>query len=123
MGIAEGGQNEQNTAKLGLPARLWLVVDEVHTYKGQSTGAGYAPGKLVSLAGRALLMTGTLFGGQASSAFTAFTVSQRTSPTFRRRFRFTELQRFVERSSPSSSPLPSSPACPTWVHTCCSAYS
>ncbi len=71
-----------------------VVVDEVHGYKGQSTDAGYALGQLVSLADRALLMTGTLFGGYAS---TVFFIAHRASPAFRRRFKFTELQRFVER--------------------------
>jgi hypothetical protein len=71
-----------------------LVVDEVHHYKGEGTDAGFALGDLIHLADRVLLMTGTLFGGKASSVF--YTLL-RTSPEFQRRFAYDEQQRFVER--------------------------
>jgi hypothetical protein len=45
------------------------VVDEVHEMKGQSTDRGHAFGTLVQASKRTLAMTGTLFGGFATSLF------------------------------------------------------
>ncbi len=71
-----------------------VIVDEVHGYKAQNTDAGYALGELIRVGKRVLLMTGTLFGGCASSIFF---LAHRASPKFRTMFKYNELQRFVEQ--------------------------
>jgi predicted RNA methylase len=71
-----------------------FVWDEAHNAKGQATDAGHALATIAQVADHVLLMTGTLFGGAASSVFF---LAHRISPEFRRRWRFDQLQAFVER--------------------------
>lgn len=47
---------------------VFLIADEAHEYRGASL-QGEALGKLLSAAERALLLTGTLFGGKASELY------------------------------------------------------
>jgi hypothetical protein len=77
------------------PDQVGLVIwDEAHTAKGQATDAGHALAAVAQVADHILLMTGTLFGGYAS---TVFHLAYRISPPFRKRWRFNQLQEFVER--------------------------
>ncbi len=77
------------------PDQVGLFVwDEAHNAKGQGTDAGHALSTIAQVADHVLLMTGTLFGGPASSVFF---LAHRISPEFRRRWRFDQLQAFVER--------------------------
>jgi hypothetical protein len=77
------------------PDQVGLFVwDEAHNAKGQATDAGHALATIAQVADHVLLMTGTLFGGAASSIFF---LAHRISPEFRRRWRFDQLQAFVER--------------------------
>jgi hypothetical protein len=71
-----------------------FVWDEAHNAKGQATDAGHALATIAGVADHVLLMTGTLFGGKSSSVFF---LAHRISPEFRRRWRFDQLQAFVER--------------------------
>ena len=54
-----------------LPRRFFdlVVLDEAHEYKGSGSAQGMVAGSLVSWCGKALLLTGTLFGGYASSIY------------------------------------------------------
>lgn len=71
-----------------------LIWDEAHTTKGQSTDTGHALSTIAQVADHVLLMTGTLFGGYAS---TVFHLAHRISPHFRERWHWDQLQEFIER--------------------------
>ncbi|MFQ5343916.1 MAG: helicase-related protein, partial [Anaerolineae bacterium] len=68
------------------------VIDEVHEYKGQSTDRGHAFGTLVQVSKRTLAMTGTLFGGFATSLFYLL---HRLDPRIRAEFAWRDGQRFA----------------------------
>ncbi|MCP4543367.1 MAG: methyltransferase [Chloroflexi bacterium] len=77
------------------PDQVGLVIwDEAHAAKGESTDTGHALASIAQVADHVLLMTGTLFGGTASSVFH---LAYRISPHFRKRWRWNQLQAFVER--------------------------
>jgi len=71
-----------------------LIVDEMHQYKGQSTDQGYAMGTLVKACQKTIALTGTIFGGRATSLFYLL---YRVSPEVRRRFGWSEAQAWAER--------------------------
>jgi len=71
-----------------------LIVDEAHQYKGQSTDQGYAMGTLVKACKKTIALTGTIFGGRATSLFYLL---YRLSPDVRRRFGWSEAQAWAER--------------------------
>ncbi|MCC7165453.1 MAG: methyltransferase [Anaerolineae bacterium] len=78
-----------------LPAFFGLFVsDEVHEAKGHATDVGYAMGALAQSCRHTLGMTGTLYGGYAS---TLFSLLYRLDPKTRREYRWNEMQRFVAR--------------------------
>ena len=68
------------------------IVDEVHEMKGQSTDRGHAFGTLVRASKRTLAMTGTLFGGFATSLFYLL---HRLDPRIRAEFAWSDGQRFA----------------------------
>jgi hypothetical protein len=68
------------------------IVDELHEMKGQSTDRGYAFATLVSACVRTLGLTGTLFGGMATSLFYLL---HRLDPRLRAEFGWSEGQRFA----------------------------
>ncbi len=75
------------------PGRFQLaIVDEVHEMKGQSTDRGYAFATLVSACPRTLCLTGTLFGGMATSLFYLL---HRLDGRIRSEFAWNEGQRFA----------------------------
>jgi hypothetical protein len=75
------------------PGRFQLaIVDEVHEMKGQSTDRGYAFASLVSACPRTLCLTGTLFGGMATSLFYLL---HRLDSRIRSEFSWKEGQRFA----------------------------
>jgi SNF2 family DNA or RNA helicase len=67
------------TLKRKLPRNFFrlLVLDEAHEYKGAGSAQGLTAAGLISWVGRALLLTGTLFGGYASNLYHLLT---RTTP-------------------------------------------
>ena len=71
-----------------------LVADEVHQLKGQSTDQGYALGALVRACSKTLALTGTVYGGRATSIFFLL---HRLSASVRAQFKWTDGQRWVER--------------------------
>ena len=71
-----------------------LLADEAHQMKGQSTDQGYALGSLVRACSKTVALTGTIYGGKATSIFFLL---HRLSPTVRAQFKWTEAQRWVER--------------------------
>jgi len=68
------------------------VADEVHEFKSQSTDRGHAFGTLVRASKRTLAMTGTLFGGFATSLFYLL---HRLDPRIRAEFAWRDGQRFA----------------------------
>jgi hypothetical protein len=60
-----------------------FIADEVHQYKGNDSDRGYAFGHLCDSSEKVLALTGTLFGGKAS---TIFWLLYRMMPKFRRLF-------------------------------------
>ena len=64
-----------------------LIADEAHQFKGMSSDQGYAFQDLVVASKKTLAMTGTIFGGKASSLFHLL---YRLSPEVRRAFTDTE---------------------------------
>lgn len=60
-----------------------FIADEVHQYKGNDSDRGYAFGHLCDASTKVLALTGTLFGGKAS---TIFWLLYRMMPRFRRLF-------------------------------------
>ena len=77
--------------------RKWfdlLILDEAHEAKGQSTDRGHAGGEVVVAAKKTLALTGTLFGGTASSVFYLL---HRLSPEFRGEYGWGDVGSFVDR--------------------------
>jgi len=72
--------------------RYILIVDEAHKAKAANTQQAQAVTDLLSSAHRAMLMTGTFYGGKAS---TIFHLLYRALPKFRQLYRHDEEQRFV----------------------------
>lgn len=70
-----------------------LILDEAHHTKGADTDAGYASADLVAGARKVIAMTGTLYGGKASSIFY---LMYRLFPHFRQLYGYNEVQRFIE---------------------------
>ena len=68
------------------------IVDEVHEMKGQTTDRGHAFGTLVQASKRTLVMTGTLFGGFATSLFYLL---HRLDGRLRSEFSWSDGQRFA----------------------------
>lgn len=60
-----------------------VVLDEAHEYKGGDSAQGNAAASLISWCGKALLLTGTLFGGYAS---TLYHLLARTLPAVREEY-------------------------------------
>lgn len=78
-----------------LPGFFGLFLsDEVHEAKGHATDVGYAMGALAQSCRHTLGMTGTLYGGYAS---TLFSLLYRLDPKIRREYNWNEMQRFVAR--------------------------
>lgn len=71
-----------------------LIADEVHQAKGQSTDQGYAFGSLARACAKTLALTGTIYGGRATSLFFLL---YRLSPQVRAEFKWTDAQRWAER--------------------------
>ena len=71
----------------------FFIADEVHQAKAQSTDQGYAFGDLVRAARHTICLTGTIFGGTASSLFYLW---HRISPRVRQRYAWTDEKRWVE---------------------------
>jgi hypothetical protein len=71
-----------------------LFSDEVHQLKGQSTDQGYAFGSLIRACDKTLALTGTLFGGRATSLFFLL---HRLSPKVREKFLWGDAQKWAER--------------------------
>ncbi len=71
-----------------------FISDEVHEAKGHTTDVGYAMGALAQSCRHTLGMTGTIFGGYAS---TLFSLLYRLDPKIRREYRWNEMQRFIAR--------------------------
>lgn len=70
-----------------------LIADEVHQYKGQSTDQGYAFRALAASVNKVLALTGTLYGGRATSVF--YTLHA-LLPEVRRRFGWSDAALWVE---------------------------
>jgi len=71
-----------------------LLADEIHQMKGQSTDQGYALGSLVRACDKTLALTGTIFGGRATSLFFLL---HRLSPQVRAQFKWSDGQKWAER--------------------------
>jgi hypothetical protein len=71
-----------------------LIADEVHQAKGQSTDQGYAFGALARACAKTVALTGTIYGGRATSLFFLL---YRLSPQVRAEFKWTDAQRWAER--------------------------
>ncbi len=71
-----------------------FISDEVHQNKSQSTDQGYAFGSLIQAARHTLALTGTIFGGTASSVF--FLWHRLGDTQVRGRYRWDEVQRWIE---------------------------
>lgn len=70
-----------------------LIVDECHQHKGGDSDRGQAMQDLASNARTVLVMTGTLYGGRASSLFY---IAYRTLPAFRLLYGYDEVRKFVD---------------------------
>lgn len=73
--------------------RYVLVVDEAHQHAKGETDQARAVHQLISGAKKVLMMTGTLYGGRASSIFHLLF---RLDPAFRRAYKHTDCATFVE---------------------------
>ena len=71
-----------------------LIGDEIHQAKGQSTDQGYAFGDLVKACTKTLALTGTIYGGRATSIFY---ILHRLNPWVRERFGWRDGQAWAER--------------------------
>lgn len=71
-----------------------FISDEVHETKGHATDVGYAMGALAQSCRHTLGMTGTLYGGYAS---TLFSLLYRLDSKIPREYKWSEMQRFVAR--------------------------
>ena len=70
-----------------------LVLDEAHEYKAADTAQGVAAGILAEAIPKTMILTGTLFGGYASTLF--FLLWRFVKP-FREHFGYDEVKRFVQ---------------------------
>ncbi|MEM3554331.1 MAG: hypothetical protein QXU79_00715, partial [Candidatus Micrarchaeaceae archaeon] len=70
-----------------------FISDEVHQSKGQSTDQGYAFGSLIRAARHTLALTGTIFGGTASSVFYLY---HRLGDSQVRRYPWSDVRRWIE---------------------------
>ena len=70
-----------------------LIIDEVHHVKGSDTDSGYASTDLITAARKVIAMTGTIYGGKASSIFHLL---YRLSPDFQKLYAYNEVQKFIE---------------------------
>lgn len=73
--------------------RYHLIVDEAHQHSKGETDQARAVHQLISGARKVLMMTGTLYGGRASSIFHLL---YRMDPLFRRTYKQTDCATFVE---------------------------
>lgn len=70
-----------------------LILDEAHEYKAADSAQGIAAGILSEAIPRTIILTGTLFGGYASTLF--FLLWRFVKP-FRQHFGYNEVKKFVE---------------------------
>ena len=70
-----------------------FILDEAHEAKSGSSAQGISAGRLAEHAKRTLVMTGTLFGGYAS---TLFYLLWRFNDAIRERYKITDEKRFIE---------------------------
>jgi SNF2 family DNA or RNA helicase len=70
-----------------------FVLDEAHEAKSGNSAQGISAGRLAEHAKRTLVMTGTLFGGYAS---TLFYLLWRFNDAIRERYKITDEKRFIE---------------------------
>ena len=75
------------------PAKFVLILDEAHQYASADSDQSQAVGALCGQATKILEMTGTLYGGRASSLFYSL---HRSDPEFRAVYKYDERNRFVE---------------------------
>lgn len=75
------------------PGRFNLILDECHRSKGSDTDAAYSSMDLISAAKKVVAMTGTIYGGKASSIFH---LMYRLFPHFRQLYAYDDVQRFIE---------------------------
>lgn len=73
--------------------RYTLVVDEAHQHAKGETDQAQAVHQLITAARKVLMMTGTLYGGYASSIFFLL---YRIDPLFRRAYKYTDVATFVQ---------------------------
>ena len=71
-----------------------LVADECHQFKGHDSDRGYAFGRLVAASKKVLGLTGTIFGGKAS---TLFSLLYRISHSIKSEYGHKSIQRWVRR--------------------------
>jgi superfamily II DNA or RNA helicase len=69
-----------------------FIADEVHQLKGQSTDQGYAFGALIRACKKTVVLTGTIYGGRATSIFY---ILYRLSPEVRAQFGWKDAMRFA----------------------------
>lgn len=70
-----------------------LLADECHQFKGSSSDRGYAFQRLVSAARRVVGLTGTVYGGKASSLFYLI---YRMVPEMKRHYAHNDVRRWVQ---------------------------
>ncbi len=70
-----------------------LILDEVHACKGADTDQGYAAQDLLSACCKVVVMTGTIYGGRASSIFHLL---YRALPDFRLAYSYDDVERFID---------------------------
>lgn len=74
--------------------QYYLVVDEVHEYKGEVSIQGKAAGWLITHARKTISLTGTIYGGKASSLFFLL---YRLSPNFRKHYEWNQCAEFTKQ--------------------------
>jgi hypothetical protein len=74
-------------------SRYILIIDEAHETKAADSAISYAASDLVYASYKSVMMTGTLFGGKASSIFFLL---YRAVPEFRQLYEFDEVQKFID---------------------------
>ena len=70
-----------------------LFADEAHEYKAGDSDQGQAFGRLCAACRKVVLLTGTIYGGKAS---TLFYLLYRSSPAFRQAYGYNEVNRWIE---------------------------
>ncbi len=70
-----------------------LLVDEAHEMKGHDSDRGYAFGRLINAAKKVLSLTGTIYGGKAS---TLFSLLYRMSHTMQRTYGHRDIARWTK---------------------------